>query len=56
MEAAKKTLVLIFPPLTLATSPPLGISMLKGYVERQLPDWEVKLLDLNLWVLKNHPA
>ncbi len=53
METAKKTLVLIFPPLTLATSPPLGISMLKGYVERELPDWEVKLLDLNLWVLNN---
>jgi anaerobic magnesium-protoporphyrin IX monomethyl ester cyclase len=51
METAKKKLVLIFPPLTLATSPPLGIAMLKGYVERQLPDWEVTLLDLNLWVL-----
>lgn len=49
--AKKKTLVLIFPPLTLPTSPPLGIAMLKGYVERHLPDWEVKLLDLNLWVL-----
>ena len=51
METVKKTLVLIFPPQTLPTSPPLGIAMLKGYVERQLPDWEVKLLDLNLWVL-----
>jgi hypothetical protein len=51
METTKKTLVLIFPPLTISTSPPLGIAMLKGYVERQLPDWEVKLLDLNLWFL-----
>lgn len=53
METAKKRLVLIFPPLTISTSPPLGIAMMKGYVERQLPDWEVKLLDLNLWVLNN---
>ena len=51
METAKKTLVLLFPPVTISTSPPLGIAMLKGYVERQLPDWDVKLLDLNLWVL-----
>ncbi|MBI3479070.1 MAG: radical SAM protein [Nitrosomonadales bacterium] len=50
-KTAKKTLVLVFPPVTISTSPPLGIAMLKGYVERQLPDWEVKLLDLNLWVL-----
>jgi len=51
METAKKTLVLIFPPVTVSTSPPLGIAMLKGYVERTLPDWEVKLLDLNLYIL-----
>ncbi|MBI5430471.1 MAG: radical SAM protein [Nitrosomonadales bacterium] len=48
MKTAKKTLVLVFPPLTISTSPPLGIAMLKGYVERQLPEWDVKLLDLNL--------
>jgi anaerobic magnesium-protoporphyrin IX monomethyl ester cyclase len=53
METKKKTLVLIFPPVTVSTSPPLGIAMLKGYVERTLPDWEVKLLDLNLWFLDN---
>lgn len=53
METAKKTLVLIFPPVTISTSPPLGMAMLKGYVERELPDWEVKLFDLNLWVLNN---
>jgi hypothetical protein len=51
MQTAKRTLVLIFPPVTVSTSPPLGIAMLKGYVERHLPDWDVKLLDLNLWVL-----
>jgi len=54
MNTAKKTLVLIFPPVTVSTSPPLGIAMLKGYVERQLPDWEVKLLDLNLWILNRY--
>jgi anaerobic magnesium-protoporphyrin IX monomethyl ester cyclase len=51
METAKKTLVLVFPPVTISTSPPLGLAMLKGYIERQLPEWDVKLLDLNLWVL-----
>ncbi len=51
VKTAKKTLVLVFPPLTLPTSPPLGIAMLKGYIERELPDWDVKLLDLNLWAL-----
>ena len=35
----------------LPTSPPLGVAMLKGYIERQLPDWDVKILDLNLFVL-----
>ncbi|MBI3902410.1 MAG: radical SAM protein [Nitrosomonadales bacterium] len=47
----KKTLLLVFPPAAVPTSPPLGIAMLKGYVERQLPDWEIKLLDLNLWLI-----
>jgi len=51
MKTTKKTLVLIFPPVTISTSPPLGIAMIKGYVERQLPEWEIKLLDLNLWAL-----
>jgi hypothetical protein len=31
------------------TSPPLGASMLKGFIERELPDWRVKVLDLNVW-------
>lgn len=47
----KKRLVLVFPMVTISTSPPLGIAMLKGYVERQVPDWEIQLLDLNLWYL-----
>jgi len=51
MDAAKKTLVLVFPMVTISTSAPLGIAMLKGYVERQLPNWDIKLLDLNLWFL-----
>jgi hypothetical protein len=44
-----KKMVVVFPPLTMPTSPPLGASMLKGFVERELPDWRVKVLDLNLW-------
>jgi hypothetical protein len=51
MVTAKKTLVLVFPMVTISTSPPLGIAMLKGYLERQLPDWDIKLLDLNLGFL-----
>jgi len=51
MDTAKKTLVLLFPMVTISTSPPLGIAMLKGYVEKQLPEWDIKLLDLNLWFL-----
>ncbi len=46
--AREKTLVIVFPPLTMPTSPPLGVSMLKGFVERELPEWRVKILDLNL--------
>ncbi len=29
----KKTVVIVFPPLTMPTSPPLGASMIKGFVE-----------------------
>jgi anaerobic magnesium-protoporphyrin IX monomethyl ester cyclase len=49
MADPKKNLVLVFPPLTMPTSPPLGVSMLKGFVERELPEWRVKVLDLNVW-------
>jgi hypothetical protein len=47
-----KTVVLVFPPLVMPTSPPLGISMLKGFVERELPEWRVKVLDLNVWTFE----
>ena len=38
----KKKLVLVNPPYCLPTSPPLGICWLKGFVERELPDWSAK--------------
>ena len=49
MQRSKK-IVIIFPPLTMPTSPPLGAAMLKGFVERESPEWHVKLLDLNTWM------
>ncbi len=45
----RQKLLLIYPPMTTPTSPPLGAPMLKGYIERELPNWDVKVLDLNLW-------
>jgi hypothetical protein len=50
--AKEKTAVIVFPPLTMPTSPPLGASMLKGFVERELPEWRVKVLDLNVWAFE----
>jgi anaerobic magnesium-protoporphyrin IX monomethyl ester cyclase len=44
-----KTAVIVFPPFNTPTSPPLGPAMLKGFVERELPGWQVKVFDLNLW-------
>jgi hypothetical protein len=44
-----KTALIVFPPFNTPTSPPLGAAMLKGFVERELPDWRVKIFDLNLW-------
>ena len=41
-------LVLVNPPYCLPTSPPLGVCWLKGFVERELPGWSAKVLDLNL--------
>ena len=32
----KKKILLIFTPLSIPTSPPLGIVMLKGYIEREM--------------------
>ncbi|WP_233873445.1 B12-binding domain-containing radical SAM protein [Paraburkholderia adhaesiva] len=49
VAANKKKLLLIYPPLTMPTSPPLGAPLLKGYIERELPEWEVKVIDLNIW-------
>jgi anaerobic magnesium-protoporphyrin IX monomethyl ester cyclase len=47
------TLVLAHPPIAMPTSPPLGICALKGYLKRALPEWIVKVEDLNLatWLL-----
>ncbi|MBN1337371.1 MAG: radical SAM protein [Deltaproteobacteria bacterium] len=44
----RRKLVLAFPPYTTAASPPLGVCHLKAYVERTLPQWSVRVLDLNL--------
>lgn len=51
--AREKTAVIVFPPFTTPTSPPLGPAMLKGFVERELPEWRVKIVDLNLWTFEN---
>lgn len=48
MTNAKKKLLLVFPPYAMATSPPLGVCVLKGRLEATLPMWSVKVLDLNL--------
>ncbi|MCL1960358.1 MAG: B12-binding domain-containing radical SAM protein [Desulfovibrionaceae bacterium] len=45
----KRRLLLIYPPMAGPTSPPLGAPMLKAYIERELPQWQVKVLDLNMW-------
>jgi hypothetical protein len=48
MQIRKKQLVLAYPAFSMPTSPPLGVCSLKGFVERMLSDWSVKVLDLNL--------
>ena len=48
MDIRKKKLVLAFPAFSTPMSPPLGVCSLKGFVERMLSDWSVKVLDLNL--------
>ena len=47
-----KRLTLVFPPLTMPTSPPLGVAMLKGYIEREVPEWKVTVIDLNIWLFR----
>ncbi len=46
----KKKLLLAFMPMVMPTSPPLGIALLKGYLGRSLPEWDIELLDLNHWI------
>src|SRR5258708_7100329 len=50
MMEREKTALIVFPPFNTPTSPPLGAAMLKGFVERELPGWQVKIFDLNLWL------
>jgi hypothetical protein len=38
-KARDKKAVVVFPPLTMPTSPPPGAALLKGFVERELPEW-----------------
>ena len=47
-----KRLLLLFPPLSMPTSPPLGLALLAGWLRRELPDCEVLTLDLNLWLVR----
>lgn len=51
-DGPPRRLTLIFPPLTMPTSPPLGVAMLKGYIERELGQWQVTVLDLNIWLFR----
>lgn len=48
MSDTKKRLVLAYPPYSTATGPPMGVFLLKGFIERTLSDWSAKVLDLNL--------
>ncbi|PUE29964.1 hypothetical protein B9Z39_00020 [Limnohabitans sp. JirII-29] len=51
-ELSKRRITLVFPPMTMPTSPPLGVAMLKGFIERELPQWQVTVLDLNVWLFQ----
>ncbi len=48
MDTSNKRLVLAYPPYSTATAPPLGLCALKGFLRQTLPEWSVKVLDLNL--------
>lgn len=50
MQSKRKKMVIVFPPVTMPTSPPLGPAILKHFIERQLPDWQVQVMDLNVWL------
>jgi anaerobic magnesium-protoporphyrin IX monomethyl ester cyclase len=43
-----KKLVLAYHHYSTVTSPPLGVAYLKGHLQRTLPQWSVKVIDLNL--------
>ena len=43
-----KRLVLAYAPFARPTSPPLGVCSLKGYLKLCLPEWEVRVIDLNI--------
>jgi len=43
-----KKLVLAYPHYSTVTAPPLGVAYLKGHIQRTLPEWSVKVIDLNL--------
>lgn len=47
-EPGPKKLVLAYPHFSSVTTPPLGVAYLKGYVQRTLADWAVRVVDLNL--------
>jgi hypothetical protein len=51
-EVSMRRITLVFPPMTMPTSPLLGVAMLKGFVERELPQWQVTVLDLNVWLFR----
>jgi anaerobic magnesium-protoporphyrin IX monomethyl ester cyclase len=51
-DLSKRRITLVFPPMTMPTSPPLGVAMLKGFVERELPQWQVTVIDLNVWLFR----
>ena len=51
-KADKKRLVLVYPPLTMPTSPPLGLATLKGFLAREMPEWDVVPMDFNLWFFR----
>jgi len=52
MSRPPKRLLLLFPPLSMPTSPPLGLAMLAGWLRRELPDCDTLTLDLNLWLVR----
>jgi len=43
-----KKLVLAYPEYSSITAAPLGVAYLKSMVQKSLPDWSAKILDLNL--------